>query len=375
VFWNDGINLPVYFDGTTNTTTRSAGQVQVAVATTSGASFFMPAPGSPFNFTIAAPGLVIGQDYLLAQFGSFRVTNIVAGVNITATNLSIAPGIFYAPPMDIFDTGLFVPQFPPGRMGAYGLGRVWMALADGITFVAGDIVGGSSGTVALQYRDAILNLTENQFLVGGGTFRIPVSGQTIKAMVFATTLDVSLGQGALQVFTETSVFSCNAPVDRLTWTTISNPILTQSLIGQGATGQNSTIASNGDTIFRSLVGFGSLILGRRQFSTWGNVPISREIERAIATDPEALLQYGSAVNFDNRLLATTHPHNLARGVQHDGLVVINYDPLSNLHGKAPSVWDGAWPGLNGLDILQVNVGTFNLQERCYFLASTQTRTR
>ena len=39
-----------------------------------------------------------------------------------------------------------LPELPPGRMGAYNQGRVWQSGANGISFIAGDIVGGPSGS-------------------------------------------------------------------------------------------------------------------------------------------------------------------------------------------------------------------------------------
>lgn len=364
VFWNDGVNLTVFFDGRTNTTTRSVGNTNPIVGTTlfSAGAIYMPAIGSTFNMTLQAPYAGSNGDILLLEsFGTLRVDSGAGTANLGATNLSIQPGLFYAPPMNLYNTA-FKPQFPAGKMGAYGLGRVWMALANGKDFVAGDIVRGPSGTLANDFRDSVLFITENNFLFGGGLFTVPGSSGEIRAMIFTATLDVSLGQGPLQIFTPTSVFSCAAPVDRSTWTSLTNPILTQSLIGAGALGQNSTVAANGDTIFRSLLGLGSLILGRREFDTWGNVPISREVERVISTDPESLLPFGSAAVFDNRLLMSTHPVNSERGIYGSGVVVINFDPLSTIRGKAPSVWDGAWPGLN---TLQMMTGEFALVNRCY----------
>jgi hypothetical protein len=143
---------------------------------------------------------------------------------------------------------------------------------------------------------------------------------------------------------------------------VTNPILSMALISDGATGQNSTVQSNNDTIFRSLVGINSLKLARLQFDTWGNVPISREVERVTDLDAENLLPFASAVVFDNRLLITTRPTASALGVYHQGLVALNFDPISTLRGKAPSVYDGSWPGLNALQLI---TGEFALVQRAF----------
>lgn len=262
-----------------------------------------------------------------------------------------------------------IAELPAGRMGTYGLGRIWLSLVDGRSFMAGDIVGGSSGSVNYQFRDAILKSTENSYLSGGGNFIVPGSAGDIQAMIFTATLDVALGQGPLQVFTKRSVFSCMAPVDRTIWQNITNPILTQSLIGSGAQGQNSTINSNNDTLFRAIDGIRSLVLARREFDTWGNVPQSREVQAVLALDDPTLFQFGSAIIFDNRALMTCIPTNGPRGVFHQGLIALNFDEISSLRGKAPSIYDGFWTGLN---VLQLITGVFAGVERAYAFCFNET---
>lgn len=255
-----------------------------------------------------------------------------------------------------------MPELPPGRMGVYGLGRNWMALTDGTGFIASDIVGGSSGTVNYNLRDAPLRITENLLLAGGGAFRVPGAVGDIRAMRFSATLDVSLGQGPLQVFTTMAAFSCNAPTDRTTWSNVTNPILTQSLIGAGALSQSSTVLANGDIIFRAVDGIRSLILARREFDTWGNVPQSREVETILAQDDPTLTQFESAAVIENRTLMTILPSNGPLGVFCQGIIALNFDPISTLRGKAPSIYDGLWTGMNVLQLVQ---GVFNGVDRCY----------
>jgi hypothetical protein len=75
-----------------------------------------------------------------------------------------------------------------------------------------------------------------------------------------------------------------------------------------------------------------------------------------------LLALGSAVTFDNRLLMTATPVQSARGVYHAGIVAINFDPISSMSGKLPSVYDGPW---NVLNALQIITGIFSLVQKCY----------
>lgn len=244
-----------------------------------------------------------------------------------------------------------VPELPVGRMGAYGLGRNWMCLSDGRSFIGGDIVGGSSGSPALNNRDSVLRVTENSYLFGGGTFVIPGNLGDIRSMTFTANLDASLGQGPLQVGTPTSIFSCQAPVDRTTWDSVTNPILTQSLIGKGPLGQYSTILVNSDTIFRARDGIGSLVLARRDFTAWGNVPISREMQKVIDLDDPSLSPNATAISFDNRVLMGCFPFQSPLGVYHQGIIALNNDPISSLRGKAASIYDGLWTGIQAFQFV------------------------
>lgn len=275
---------------------------------------------------------------------------------VTLQNVSANPG----DPVSGNITG--IPELPAGRMGAYGMGRNWMALTDGTGFIASDIVGGTSGTPVYNFRDAPLRVTENLLLAGGGAFRVPGALGDIRAMRFSATLDVSLGQGPLQVFTTMAAFSCNAPVDRTTWSNVQNPILTQSLIGSGALSQNGSRQWNNDILFRSIDGIRSLVLARREFDTWGNVPQSREVETILAQDDANLVQFESLEIFENRALLTVLPVHGPLGVFHQGIIAVNADPLSTLRGKSPSIYDGLWTGMN---VLQLVAGVFNGVERCY----------
>lgn len=336
-------------------------------------TFTVPAQGStvstdtqggiPQAFTVPFHVYVGTKIYLVTAYNN-NVTK-----QVTVKNVSVAV------PKPNYDDGTSITsaksgnELPPGRMGAYGMGRNWMCLPDGKSFIASDIVGGSSGTKANKFRDAVLQVTENTYLIGGGSFRVPSSGSEIRAMIFTANLDVALGQGPLQVLTSDRAFSCQAPVDRTEWAKITNPILTESLIGFGAEGQNSTILVNGDTMFRSTIGFCSLILARREFATWGNTPQSREVDPTMAADATALLEWSTAVFFDNRVLLSANPQQGSLGVYHDTTVALNTDPLSSLRGKEPSIYDGIWTGLN---VMQYFVGKFRGVDRCFAACQNTT---
>jgi hypothetical protein len=257
-----------------------------------------------------------------------------------------------------------IPELPAATIGVYGMGRNWMAIGAN-SFVGGDIVGGSSGTPTYNFSDAVLKVSENQFLAGGTTFKIPASGETIRAMQFTAAIDASLGQGFLQVFTDDTVFSCNAPADQSTWAKMTSPILTESLIGSGAISQDAVVQSNGDLIFRlSDGGIQSMLLARLDFNRWGNTPISKEVSRTIVGDDSSLIPFTSMIVHDNRVLMTCKPVQATRGVYSPAMVALNFDPISSLAGKSTSVWDGEW---NGLNVLQFVIGFFAGVKRCFAL--------
>lgn len=258
---------------------------------------------------------------------------------------------------------------PCGTAWAYSQGRMWTALPNGTSFVAGDIVGGSSGTLANQFKDAILYTMENTLLANGGTFSTPGNSGQIRALKPAPTLDVSLGQGPLQVFTTQCVFSCNAPTDITTWASVTSPIVTQSLLGAGATSQDGTVQTNGDILFRSTDGIRSLTLARLDFYKWPNTPISREVRRVIDSDDPTLLQYATSCLFDNRILFGANPVANSNGVVFQQTVVINLDTISNLQEKSPSVWDGVWTNIS---VLKYVTGLFGNRTRCFAFVSDGT---
>ena len=254
------------------------------------------------------------------------------------------------------------PELPAGRMGIYWMGRNWIAGTDGRTYFASDIVGASSGTPANQYRDAVLHYWTNTFLSTGGRFIVPANAGDITAIAGVAILDASLGQGPVVILTPEIIFSNNAPVDDTTWQSLKNPIQTVTQITNGGLGQWSTLSANSDLLFRAPDGFRSLILGRRDFATWGNTPISRELNWILVKDDPTLLAWSSGIVFDNRLLMTCSPVHTVQGIYHRGIASLDFDVLSSLRGKSPSVYDGLWTGLQTLQLLE---GRFESKPRAF----------
>lgn len=259
--------------------------------------------------------------------------------------------------------GLF--EIPPGSLGIYLWGRIWILLPNQRELVAGDIVQGPSGTAEHDYRDAILKFTENTFLNEGGSFSIPVNAGTVNALMALATQDTSLGLGNLLAGTFSTIFSINTPVDRTTWKDLQYPIQTISLLDHGPLSPRGTVPVNGDIWYRATDGERTFISGRREQNTWGHTPMSREISSILEKDQQDLLYYGSAIEFDNKLLMTASPYRSSTGVAHRGLVSINFDLLSNVRSKLPPSWEGL---ITGLDIFQVLKGNVDDEERGFAFA-------
>lgn len=251
-------------------------------------------------------------------------------------------------------------ELPPGQFGLYAWGRCWITLPDRRSFIAGDLVYGPSGTPENGYRDAILKVTENDFLNEGGSFAVPKNAGPITTMNALATQDTSLGIGPILVGCTNMICSVNAPVDRTTWKNLTYPIQTVSLLEHGPQGPRNTFSVNGDEWYRYEGGSASFIVARRDMNVWGNTPMSREVSPILSGDSEDLLLYGSGIYFDNKMFMTVSPFRTDNGIAHEGLVVINFDLLSSLAGKLPPAWEGVY---TGLDILQVLKGRTNERDR------------
>ena len=255
-------------------------------------------------------------------------------------------------------------------VGIYGWGRNWLAQVNGNRFVASDLVGDPSGSPGLNYVDAILKMTENNLLNGGGAFSIPANLGQITAMGVLAQLDSSLGIGPILVGTLNSIFSVQAPVDRTTWQNLTYPIQSVALQGSGPTGPRAMISVNSDSWFRSLDGFRSMMAARRDFQTnLSNTPSSMEMSPVFDTDDKGMLFYNSIAAFDNRILTTVSPYLTDYGVAHRGLAIVNQDEVSTMHKKSPTVWEGLWTGLN---VFQVLSGNINGVPHCYAFVLNDT---
>lgn len=259
-----------------------------------------------------------------------------------------------------------VNELPPSVYGLYAWGRIWLTLNDLRTFIAGDIVYGPSGTAQNGFRDAILKVTENDFLNEGGVFGVPNNAGPITSMFALATQDTSLGIGPILIGTTNSIISCNAPVDRTTWKNLTYPIQTISLLDEGPKGPWAVSSVNGDAWYRGLSAVRSFIVARRDMNMWGNTPVSREVSAILDKDSKDLLRHAKTMYFDNRLFCTAAPYFTSSGISHRGLVVVNFDMVSDLRQKSPAAWEGVFSGLQFLQVIKARI---NGTERGFAFAS------
>lgn len=276
---------------------------------------------------------------------------------------------------------------------AYGLGRLWVAR--GREFVAGDIVGGDTG---------VLKFTENDYLNEGGAFSVPIAAGPVTGMTFTSTLDTSLGQGELLVFTQSSVFSVSVPIDRDQWKNLNYPAQRLTIANAGGTSHRSIVNINSDTFFQSKDGLRSIIQGQRQYGVWANTPLSKEINRIIERDSHLFQPLSSAILLRNRMLvlmsgkAQQWPAVSKYVVDDDGNQVIDengnylvevagnnaatvhqpasfesiasldFDPISSFaQAQAQPAYDGVWTK-SGYRMLQLVSGRFFGQDRGFVWA-------
>jgi hypothetical protein len=252
------------------------------------------------------------------------------------------------------------PFIVPSEAMTYYMGRIW--LSRGREYVAGDIVGGPSGTAVYAFRDSILHMVENTYTSGGGVFIVPSNAGNIRAMSFPSNINTQLGEGQLLPFTRKSIYSVNVVPSRAAWAALTEPIQRVALQNFGTTSDRSVVSINGDLYYQAIDGVRSFKQAIRDFEGPGNSPISEEVNRALDRNDKALLRWGTGIEFDNRLLQSCLPYQTPYGVAHKGMVPLNFELINSMSEKLPPAWEGIWEGLN---IFQLFSGDFGGRQRTF----------
>lgn len=333
----------------------------------------VPAVGAQLTVSVSPPFNGRVGDTVIFTDGTgpltsyqFTVAAITGGGSgLTLTNVSAPVGLIIQVGYPIISQTSAATELPIGRMGAYVQGRNWISSPSGKYFIAGDLVGSSSGTQEFNFRDAVLKWSQNTT-----QFNIPGEAGEINCIIALNSLDASLGQGPLQILCDNDIFTCSAPTDATTWASLTTPILAESVIGFGGTGQDAAVVSNGDLLFKSSdATIHSLRLARQDFNQWGNLPISQEVNRVVYQENLNQLSYISAAICNNRCLVSCSPITSISGIYAQGLIVMDFDVTSGLQGKLPSVYDGVWTGLNPLKVITAK---FNKVDRTFVFSANPT---
>lgn len=268
----------------------------------------------------------------------------------------------------------------PGKNGIpsagpmdYYMGRLWYAI--GRTISAGDIVKGSSGTGPYDFRDSVLNVTENPLIAGGDGFTVPDNNGNVTALCHNANLDNSLGQGVLFAGTEKAIYSLSIPVTRTDWISLTSnnqPQITVVQLANGTVNDRSVVQVNGDLFFQSLEPqIRSIQSSVRYFGQWGNIPFSANVNRVLQFTDRHLLRFASGIFFNNRLIQTGLPRQLTQGVVHDALIPLDFMPISSFNQQRQPNWEGIY---QGLQVMQLFVGSFGGKERAFAIVLSRNDT-
>jgi hypothetical protein len=225
-----------------------------------------------------------------------------------------------------------------------------------------------SGGQATKFNAGVasdaLNFSETNFINEGGNLLVPAEMGLIKSMEFLPVQDVSTGQGDLLVFCERGAASFAVSIPREKWKETEN-FQRVLFSGIGAV-SDSTCVINGDVFFRSLQGNGlrSYRNARAEFQSFGQAPISSEMDPVFSKEDVSLLGSVSMIYFDDRLLVTCKPAKESGTLIYKGILALDYRPTAGNSIKSSAAYDGVWSGLKVFKLLS---GVFEGQPRAFAL--------
>jgi len=305
-------------------------------------------------------GLTLPLFYCAGGFPAYGGAQLRQSLGITTITVAVpAPGIN---------------EIPAAGAMTYFMGRLWYA--QGRNYSAGDIVGNhNSGTLALNFSDSVLEITENPLSLGGDGFTVPSQAGNITALFYNANLNAQLGQGQLLIGTQKTIYALAVPVTRADWintTTNTAPVQTVVQLVNGPVNDRSVVLVNGDVFYQTLApGITSLFAAVRDFEGWGNHDLSANEWRALSLVDRALLREASGILFDNRMLQLTLPKSLPPGTVYMGILPLDFIPISNFQSIS-SDFNPVWGGIfEGLQFLQLLVGNFGGLERAFGLTVSE----
>jgi len=327
--------------------------------------------GDTITLTQTTPAEALGTFVVVAFDGAGGITLKTVASNFVGT-------VFTGPMIGVLTitqapstTGTLINQLPAATQMGYYMGRIWYN-QNGIVN-AGDIVGGPSGTSAVNFKDSVLCVTENPLVLGGDGFALPSQSGPITGIAFSNAVDAAMGQGLLYIGTARAIYALQVPVSRSDWINANSnnqPQMVCVQLRNGWVNDRSIVQVNGDLYYQSNEpGIRSLIQALRYFGQAGNVQISSDIYRILKFTDRTLMDFASGILFDNRLLECLLPIQTAFGVVHQAIAPLDFEPLSTLESKLPPVWEGMW---QGLQIFQLLEATFNGVDRAFAIVLSQS---
>lgn len=379
----DNTTPPLFWDGATlrrsNGLTGISGGQPTSVWNLNPASFWVvpPVGGNvliPLNNEYLGANLDVGT---YGVIGTFTVIAHTAAVPYSITIQTVASeyiGRNIGPPgADVPFTVNPAPipanvnEIPPATAMAYYAGRLWYAR--GRVVSAGDIIYGESGTLAYNFRDSILRVTENPLALEGDGFEVASQDGSVRAIKVGAAIDASLGQGRLFLFTSKAVYALQVPVSRDDWISAdgnNQPLMTVVQLNNGSVNDRGVVPVNGDLYYQSLEpSIRSLDQSMRFFSQPGNRSLSSNEQRILQLNDRALMYACNGIYFNNRLLQTALPRETPSGIVHDALVPLDFVPISSFDQQRTPNWEGHY---NSSPIYQVSTVEVGGLERAYATA-------
>ena len=249
-----------------------------------------------------------------------------------------------------------------GLMMGTGMGRIVLVGVDGLIYF-GDIYD------ATAKRGAdMLKFTETLFLNEGFPTKLPAFMGKPTAVKFLPLQDTATGVGECLVWGVNGCESFYLSIPRENWK--DSPFQRTALIGMGNRGHRNVTAINQDLWFHSDDGWRSYRQARATQTDWAQIPLSTNVRKWTDTETPHLLDYGSSVAFNNRLLMTTTPYYNNGRINHNGALSLDFDVLSSFGQTTKPAWDGHWTErtatpLLGLRAVQFVEGQFAGKQRAF----------
>lgn len=239
-------------------------------------------------------------------------------------------------------------EVPLGRQMAYGNGRLCVA-------VSGNKV--KAGDITTQVFQSELKFTETNYLNGGGSFLFTYN---ITGLAFLPSNNTFSGYGSLLVFGTQFMNSLHMEITaRDRWSTTDG--FEVVVVPIGTCGQDTIIKVNQDLYFRDAQGeIWSVRSASSDAGSPGNAPLSREVSRIVDFETEQLVQYSSAVYFDNRLLFLASPVvNRYGSASYQNIISLDAATLATMRGKQPPAYDGVAEGLQFVRLMSGRIQGVN----------------